>query len=129
MDRKEHFVKLTLSRNDQPIWIKIESIVTFYADTNLGGEAVTKIHTMDDDYSIVKETPDFIHYSIDEYFNAEWYREAKEDLEDEYRKSCEEESKDGMIYWKRKKRKRKKRKKKKVCFRKTETLSIKRKLS
>ena len=79
MERKEHFVKLTLSSNDQTIWIKIDSIVAFYADTNLDGEAVTKIHTMDDDYSIVKETPDFIHYAIDEYFNPEWYKEAEED--------------------------------------------------
>ena len=79
MDRKEHFVKLTLSANDQPIWIRIESIVAFYADSNRDGEAVTRITTTDGDYSIVKETPDFIHYAIDEYFNTDWYMEAEED--------------------------------------------------
>ena len=79
MDRKEHFVKLTLSANDQPIWIRIESIVSFYSDSNRDGEEVTRITTTDGDYSIVKEEIDRILYAIDEYFNTDWYKEAQED--------------------------------------------------
>lgn len=51
-----NYIKLTLSSNKLYVFIRIERIVEFYADTDKDGLPCTKIITDDGDYTTVTET-------------------------------------------------------------------------